>query len=62
MEGFLDRAFEIEESRDESLFLRAVMRYKEGKADEALAALESMSRKEDAAVKAFMQRLEAVRK
>ena len=38
------------------------MRYKEGKADEALAALESMSRKEDAAVKAFMQRLEAVRK
>ena len=61
-EGFLDRAFEIEESRDESLFLRAVMRYKEGKTDEALAALESMSRKEDAAVKAFMQRLEAVRK
>ena len=61
-EGFLDRAFEIEESRDESLFLKAVIRYKEGKADEALAALESMSRKEEAAVKAFMQRLQAVRK
>ena len=61
-EGLLDGPPEIEESREESLFLKAEIRYKEGKADEALAALESMSRKEEAAVKAFMQRLQAVRK
>ena len=61
-EAFLNRAFNIEESRDESLFLKAVIRYKEGKPEEALNALEGIGKKEEAAVKAFMQRVEEVRK
>ncbi len=59
-EAFLDRAFSIEESRDESLFFKAIIRYKEGKIGEAKEILERMSG-EDAAVKAFMQRLEGIR-
>ena len=58
-EAFLDRAFSIEESRDESLFLKAIIQYKEGKIGEAKEILERMSG-EDAAVKAFMQRLEGI--
>jgi len=61
-EAFLNRAFNIEESRDESLFLKAVIRYKEGKPEEALNTLEGIGKKEEAAVKAFMQRVEEVRK
>ena len=59
-EAFLDRAFSIEESRDESLFFKAIIRYKEGKIGEAKEILERMSG-EDVAVKAFMQRLEGIR-
>ena len=59
-EAFLDRAFSIEESRDESLFFKAIIRYKEGKIGEAKEILERMSG-EDAAVKALMQRLEGIR-
>lgn len=60
-EKLLKRAFSIEEKRDESLYLQAVIRYKEGKREEAREALERMSGKGNAAVKAFVQRLEGVR-
>ena len=60
-EGLIDRASDIEESREESLFLKAVIRYKEGRRTEALAVLKSMKGQEAAAVQAFMKRLEEER-
>ena len=60
-EKLLERAFSIEEKRDESLYMKAVIRYKEGKREEAREALERMSGKGNAAVKALMRRLEEER-
>lgn len=56
-EKFIDRAIKIEGFQDESLFLKAVIRYKDGKKKEAGELLENMKEKDDIYVKKLKERL-----
>ena len=56
-EESIDRAIKIEEYRDEGLFLKAVIKYKEGKKEEAEKLLDLMKLKDNIYVKKLKERL-----
>lgn len=56
-EELLERSIKIEDLRDESFFLKAVIRYKEGKKKEAEQLLEEIKEKDDKSVKEFLKKL-----
>lgn len=56
-EELLERVVNIEEYRDEGLFLKAVIKYKEGKKEEAEKLLDLMKLKDNIYVKKLKERL-----
>ena len=56
-EEFIDRAVKIEEYRDEGLFLKAVIKYKEGDKKEAGELLEKLKEKDNEGVRDFLRKL-----
>ncbi|UTC66269.1 MULTISPECIES: hypothetical protein [unclassified Treponema] len=58
-EELLERSINIEDLRDGSLFLKAVIRYKEGKKKEAGELLEKIKEKDDKSVKEFLRKLKS---
>lgn len=56
-EESIDRAIKIEEYRDEGLFLKAVIKYKEGNKEEAEKLLDLMKLKDNFYVKKLKERL-----
>ena len=56
-EEFIDRAIKIEEYRDEGLFLKAVIKYKEGDKKEAAELLEKLQEKDNESIKSFLRKL-----
>ncbi len=56
-EESIDRAIKIEEYRDEGLFLKAVIKYKEGKKEEAAELLEKLKEKDNESIKSFLRKL-----
>ena len=56
-EESIDRAIKIEEYRDEGLFLKAVIKYKEGNKEEAEKLLDLMKLKDNIYVKKLKERL-----
>ena len=56
-EESIDRAIKIEEYRDAGLFLKAVIKYKEGKKEEAEKLLDLMKLKDNIYVKKLKERL-----
>ena len=56
-EGFIDRAVKIEEYRDEGLYLKAVIKYKEGDKKEAGELLEKLKEKDNEGVRDFLRKL-----
>ncbi len=56
-EEFIDRAVKIEEYRDEGLYLKAVIKYKEGDKEEAAELLEKLKEKDNEGVRDFLRKL-----
>lgn len=56
-EEFIDRAVKIEEYRDEGFYLKAVIKYKEGKKEEAAELLEKLKEKDNEGVRDFLRKL-----
>ena len=56
-EEFIDRAVKIEEYRDEGLYLKAVIKYKEGDKKEAGELLEKLKEKDNEGVRDFLRKL-----
>lgn len=56
-EESIDRVIKIEEYRDEGLFLKAVIKYKEGKKEEAAELLEKLKEKDNESIKSFLRKL-----
>ena len=56
-EEFIDRAIKIEEYRDEGFYLKAVIKYKEGKKEEAAELLEKLKEKDNEGVRDFLRKL-----
>lgn len=56
-EESIDRAIKIEEYRDEGLYLKAVIKYKEGKKEEAGELLEKLKEKDNEGVRDFLRKL-----
>lgn len=56
-EEFIDRAVKIEEYRDEGFYLKAVIKYKEGKKEEAAELLEKLKEKDNEGVRGFLRKL-----
>ena len=56
-EEFIDRAVKIEEYRDEGLYLKAVIKYKEGDKEEAGELLEKLKEKDNEGVRDFLRKL-----
>ena len=56
-EESIDRAIKIEEYRDEGLFLKAVIKYKEGDKKEAGELLEKLKEKDNEGVRDFLRKL-----
>ena len=56
-EEFIDRAIKIEEYRDEGLYLKAVIKYKEGDKKEAAELLEKLKEKDNEGVRDFLRKL-----
>lgn len=56
-EEFIDRAIKIEEYRDEGLYLKAVIKYKEGDKKEAGELLEKLKEKDNEGVRDFLRKL-----
>lgn len=56
-EEFIDRAVKIEEYRDEGFYLKAVIKYKEGKKEDAAELLEKLKEKDNESIKSFLRKL-----
>lgn len=56
-EEFIDRAVKIEEYRDEGLYLKAVIKYKEGDKEKAGELLEKLKEKDNEGVRDFLRKL-----
>ena len=56
-EEFIDRAIKIEEYRDEGLYLKAVIKYKEGDKEKAAELLEKLKEKDNEGVRDFLRKL-----
>ena len=56
-EEFIDRAVKIEEYRDEGLYLKAVIKYKEGDKEKAGELLEKLKEKDNESIKSFLRKL-----
>lgn len=56
-EEFIDRAIKIEEYRDEGLYLKAVIKYKEGDKEKAGELLEKLKEKDNEGVRDFLRKL-----
>ena len=56
-EEFIDRAIKIEGYRDEGFYLKAVIKYKEGKKEEAAELLEKLKEKDNEGVRDFLRKL-----
>lgn len=56
-EELLERVVNIEEYRDEGLFLKAVIKYKEGKKEEVAELLEKLKEKDNESIKSFLRKL-----
>ena len=56
-EEFIDRAVKIEEYRDEGLYLKAVIKYKEGDKEKAAELLEKLKEKDNEGVRDFLRKL-----
>ena len=56
-EESIDRAVKIEEYRDEGLYLKAVIKYKEGDKEKAAELLEKLKEKDNEGVRDFLRKL-----